>query len=386
MAPRKSQPKRRKPGTGQIRYKKGRALPYEAAFPLGRDRYRYDYFSARSEAEAHLDQLVKERDSKEEPRNIPAGSQRVETFLPLWLEIRRPHLKPKTFLDYKYMCELVSGEIGSYRMDQVRREQADALLVYFHDRGFQNVGQMRMVLRQAFGYALEEGYIKKNPFTKAKAPPVERRKGIALTRQQRAHLLATAATEDRMRRDDAIIPLCPLWHLYSRLGFRKGEGLALVWADIQMTDSGPTITIRYQLTNVGGKTEHGTPKGKRARTAPLPRDLYDLLMDHKKLIIARAAADPKWENHGLVFPDAHGRRLSVWYVHNRWKKLRERAGLPSNIIIHDLRHTADYLMETAGVPRSARMAIVGHTTAAMDRHYTDHADMEAMRAAVEKAS
>lgn len=63
---------------------------------------------------------------------------------------------------------------------------------------------------------------------------MERRKGVALTQAQRAHLLTCAAVED-----DSMIPLCPLWPLYSRLGLRKGEGLGVGWSDINVHEGVP---------------------------------------------------------------------------------------------------------------------------------------------------
>lgn len=374
-------PERRKPGTGTIRYKQGREAPWEAAFPIGHGQHRYDYFSARSEAAAHLDRLVEERDHKEHPRNIAGGSQRVDQFLPSWLETKRG-LKPKTFRGYKYYCELACGQVGAFRVDQISRERADGMIAYFERRGFQNTAQMRACLLQAFEYAFEEGYIKKNPFKKVKVTAVERRQGIALTRQQRDQLLLFAEIEDRLRKDDAIIPLCPLWHIYSRLGFRRGEGIALLWGKSGVNLEARTITVSRQITTAGKGQIEGTPKTKRSnRTIPIPPDLLDLLKRHKEQQIKRAADDRQWENHGLVFPDAHGRPISYWYVQNRWEKLRARAGL-SDVNMHDLRHTALWLLENDGTPPNVVQAIAGHSSQSMTRHYVDHADLESMRRAL----
>lgn len=379
MAP---QQKRRKPNTGTIRYKKGRDCPWEAAFPIGHGQHRYDYFSTRSEAEAHLDSLTEERDHKETPRNITGGSQRVDQFLPAWLDTKRA-LKPKTFRGYKYYCELASGQIGTHRVDQVSRERADAMIAFFERRGFQNTAQMRTCLLQAFEYALEEGYIKKNPFKKVKVATVERRQGIALTQEQRDRLLLFAEIEDRLRLDDAIIPLYPLWHIYSRLGLRRGEGIALLWGKSGVDLDGKTISISRQITTAGKGQIEGTPKTKRSnRTLPIPPDLLDILKQHKEQQIKRAAVDVAWENRGLVFPGAHGRQLSYWYVENRWKKLRDRAELPEGMVMHDLRHTALWLLENDGAPPNVVQAIAGHGSQAMTRHYVDHADMDSMRRAL----
>lgn len=372
MAPRKKHP-RRKPGTGTIRYKKGRALPWEGAFPIGHGQHRYDSFATWEEATAHLDRLTEERDNRDAPRNVTGGSQRTDVFLTAWLNGKRPHIKEKTWLGYQYLCDLAVAEIGTRRIDEVTREQADALLAYFHRRGFQNVSQMRAVLRQAFQYALDEGYIKRNPFQKAKAPAVERRKGIALTRAQLAQLFD--AIQDH--------PLHGLFQLYSRVGLRRGEGLALLWAGVNF-EAG-TIQITRHYVEVGSRNDFSTPKSKRSRREiPIPPDLVELLRAHWTWQRRHAAQREGWQEHGLVFPSERGTPISPRNLVRTFKALLRRAGLSEEITIHDLRHTAEYWLETTCVPESARMALLGHSTASMARHYADHADLEAMRQAIER--
>jgi len=368
VARKKSEPKpaRRKPGTGTIRFKKGRELPWEASFPIGHGQHRYDYFQSRAEAEAHLDQLVK--DIKQDVRrNVAGGSRRVDEFLPSWLEIKRPHIKPKTFHGYQYLLELASGEIGKYRVDEVTREMADSMLAFFHGRGFKNVSQMRNVLRQAFEYALEEGYIARNPFQRAKAPTVERREALALTANQRAAYLAQYDGH----------PLEGLFHLYAIVGLRKGEGAGLRWADVNW-DAG-TISIIQQYTEVAGRAERSTPKTPRSRrTIPIPPDILELLREHYAWQRKHAADTPEWQEHGLVFASEVGTPLEPRNINRLHDVMLERAGLP-RVTIHDLRHTASYILEKNGAPESARMALFGHSTAQMAKHYSDHASVDDMR-------
>jgi integrase len=366
---------RRKPGTGTIRFKEGRERPWEAEFPLGRGLTpRYDSFSTRQEAAEHLDRLVEERRSKEAPRNVAGGSRWVRDFLPAWLEIKRPHIKPKTFHGYQYLCELASGEIGGYRVDEVTREVANSMLAFFHGRDFKNVTQMRNVLRQAFEYALEEEYIKRNPFQRAKAPKVERRKSIALTEGQRAALLAVYGGH----------PLAGLFHLYSRVGLRKGEGEGLRWADVDWEEG--TISVEQQFTEINGRATKSTPKTpKSRRTIPIPADLLELLRQHYKWQRQHAAACEDWQELGLVFPSDVGTPLGPSNINRLHKSMLKKAGLPEQVTIHDLRHTALYLIEQGGAPDSVLMSLAGHTSATMAKHYTDHADIEAVRRAVEKS-
>lgn len=135
--------RRRKRGTGTIRYKKGREKPWETSFSIGKDEYRYDYFATDTEARAHLDRLTAERDDAHAPRNIVGGSQRVDTFLVAFLNRKAPHIKAKTLADYTYQCGLAGEYLGTMRVDEVTRTTADAMLLYYHRRGYQNGDQLR---------------------------------------------------------------------------------------------------------------------------------------------------------------------------------------------------------------------------------------------------
>lgn len=374
-----AKPPRRKPNTGTIREKPARALPWEAAFPIGHGEYRYDSFSSRQEAEECLDRLTAERDHADTPRNVAVGSQLVRTFYPRWLEMRREKIAPKTLEGYKYLLELASGQIGRYRMDEVTNLHADEMIMYFYHQGFQNIQQMKDVCRQVFKYAKKQKYINDNPFEDLELPTVERRHGMAITEAQRAHLLECAATEDIPDQ-----PLKPLWHLYSRLGLRRGEGIGLRWIDCRLEDvDKATITIRQQLTRVGKETiPTKTTKTKEPRTVPVQRDIAEMLVDLKAWQIKRCAANPSMNLPVYVFTNAAGQPLKVDAVRHRWALLRARAGMPALLRVHDLRHTALTLLALAGVPETVRMALAGHKTTAMAGHYSNHASVEDVRRAL----
>lgn len=380
---RKKQPvrqPRRKRGSGAVRHRPGRDLPFEAAFPLGGGRYRYDAFATAEDAAAHLDRLTAERDSAETPRNVAGGSQRVDTFLRGWLEMKSIRIKPGTLADYNYQCTLAVERIGGLRLDEVTRETADALITYYARRRYQNIAQLLMVMKAAFHYAEDAEYIRKNPFAKITPPAVVRREAIALSVRQRDTLLTAAAIEDV-----PAIPLCPLWHLYSRLGLRRGEGIALRWGDLD--ERAAVLHVRRTTSRAWALTTTGTPKSPRGtRSLPVPPDLLQLLLDHKAAQTRRAAADPAWRMTGYMFVDAHGAQVVIGHVEGRWKKIRARAGLPVGVRMHDLRHTALTILEKSGTPASIVQAFAGHSSATMTRHYTDHTTVDQMRAAIEKSA
>lgn len=381
MARKKSKPPRRKPGTGCIRFKRdGRSRPFEAEFTFTDGSTRCDYFLSAQDAATHLDGLVAARDDKSAPRNIAKGSQSVQQFLIAWLSIKAAHISDKTLQDYTYHCEMAAGEIGNVRIDAVDLMMADTMLASLARKGIKNVAQMRMVLKQAFEYAEENDYIKKNPFRKSTAPRTKHRKSIALTEAQRSLLLELAKIEAGM-------PLEPLWHLTSRLAFRRGEALGLRWSDIDWGNA--TITITQQRTTVGSKTiVKDAPKGDKTRVVPVPRDILQLLETLRSDQLRRAAGDPDWVVTGLVFVGEHGRPPAAITINRRLNELIRRANasgllrLPPDLHPHDLRHTALTILALQGVPAAVRKALSGHSTARMDELYTSHAALEDIRRAL----
>ena len=183
------------------------------------------------------------------------------------------------------------------------------------------------------------------------------------------------------------MPLRPLWHLESRLAFRRGETLGLMWSDIDWKNR--TITIQRQRTTVDTRTiTKDAPKsdkdGSKVRTVPVYADILELLKELRVDQMKRQIADLDWIDTGFVFVGAHGQPPAAGRVNKRLTELVKRSGgaLPLDLRPHDLRHTALTLLALSGVPANARKALSGHSTARMDELYTSHAAIEDVRRAI----
>lgn len=385
MARKKAARPWRKPGTGTVRFKKGRAKPWEAYFTVEGIAPRYDSFRSYEDAAAWLDKFAEEK--REGTRDLVGGAMLVQHYLPMWLELRAGHVAPKTMSAYTYYCEYACGEgaLGRLRVDEVTHLIGQRMINRLAGDGYKNVAQLKAVLYQAFEYAFDPlEYIRKNPFAKVKAPPVERREGIALTKDERARLLDMAAKDDAVAFRDGVIPppLCPFWHLTSRLAFRRGEAASLKWSHVDLDKA--TVTIATTRGRLGREHIEGKTKNKKVRAAPLPLDMVELFRAFKvKQMESALLHGWKWSEQGYVFvDDMTGTPLSIDRITYRWERIRKAAKLPSGMTIHHQRHTALTILELDGTPDSVLMALAGHSTAAMTRHYTDHASIDDVRRAV----
>jgi YD repeat-containing protein len=159
------------------------------------------------------------------------------------------------------------------------------------------------------------------------------------------------------------------YHLALALGLRRGELVALRWADIDL--DGATLTVQ------GGKT------AAARRTLPLSAALVERLREHwRRQQQERAALPLTWQEHGRVFASEVGTPMQARNVYRHFKQLAQRAGLPDTVTFHDLRHTALTRLAERGTPPAVVQAIAGHTTPGLALQVYTHADLNTLRAAI----
>lgn len=375
---------RRKPGTGTIRRKAGRAQPWEAGYKYADGRWRYTYHDSLEAAEQALDALVAAAKSG---RDLVGGAQPLSDYLHTWLEYRRGRVATSTLNRYTEQLAYCTA-IKDIRLDKLLPADVERMLRGLQRDGLGNtIAAVHQVLKAALRQAVEWEYITRNPAAQIAPLPVERRKGIALSVAQRAALLAAAPADDAAwiaspptNQYPRTLWLEALWHLYSRLGLRRGEGLALQWGDVNW--DAKTLTIARSLSREGTTMQLGKTKTKKTRVVALPDDVVELLSAHRARQVAYAASVAAWRVTGFIFTDAAGGPLNADQVRYRWHVLKQRVGIDQAVRLHDLRHTALTILEQQGAPLSVRMALAGHTTAEMAAHYADHATIESMRRAL----
>lgn len=122
-----------------------------------------------------------------------------------------------------------------------------------------------------------------------------------------------------------------------------------------------TITFRRRLSE--GVIVPGV---KRKRTAvdvaPLLAEVWDELRVHRERLSEVQVAS------GLVFPAEDGRHHARTILREPFKRIRAIAGITKRFTPHGCRRTASALIRRAA-GSAVSMAIVGHTTDRMHRHY-----------------
>lgn len=164
-------------------------------------------------------------------------------------------------------------------------------------------------------------------------------------------------------------PTALAWWLLLCLGLREGELLGLRRCDLDLERA--TLRVAQQVTGLAGKRHIDTPKSESsARTLPIPRALVPAL----RLLCAER------EQEGYLFPGRGGvlPMHPTSFLHLlRHKRHNDQpaegywaaAGLPDDVTIHHLRHTAGQLLTTVDTPENVIAAILGHAAGNVTRHY-----------------
>lgn len=330
------------------------------------------------DAKAARTDLIRDRDEKRRlGLNLRGGMKTLRVFVKeeWWPACKARGLAPKTLEDYSTTVEIyLMREWGEYTLNEFDVPLVHAIwerleAKHSPDRAHRTLGKLSMILRAA----QRRHYIAFNAVEDARPelPTIERKAVEPLTIEQTLALLE-AVEKHR---------LCALYHLALTLGLRIGELLGLQWGDIDWQTK--TITIRRQAQEVHGKLEVklGAKTDAGNRVLPLSARL-----------IARLEAMPR--KSLFLFPSDEGTMMapSNFERHFRGGKtgekkiikgMRQKAGLPSTVTFHHLRHTASTRVMELGTPDEIRDRIFGWGTKSHIRAHYSHATLDTMRATIE---
>jgi integrase len=154
----------------------------------------------------------------------------------------------------------------------------------------------------------------------------------------------------------------PLTLLALNTGMRRGELLALAWADVDL--------IVKQLT-VRGRNA----KSAQTRNVPLNSEAMRVITAWRELRLPAEPAD-------CVFGHRNGEAMAG--IASAWETVKDVSGLP-DFRFHDCRHHFASRLVMAGVPLNTVRDLLGHASIEMTMRYA-HLAPETLAQAVEKLS
>jgi integrase len=209
---------------------------------------------------------------------------------------------------------------------------------------------LHRVIHVMLKHAAQWGVVPRNVASMVDAPRVKAREMEVLTPGEMRTVLETLRGKD----------LYPIAAVGLATGLRRGELLALRWADVNLEAGYLQIERGLEETPRGGlvfkapKTRHGR------RQVTLPPSTVALLRDHhraqleQRLLFGRG----KEPADALVFGNFDGSPRSPHWVTATWRKVAKRAGIRATF--HSLRHTHASTLIASGLDVLTISRRLGH--------------------------
>lgn len=340
-------------------------------------------FATKARAQAELTRVLE----CERSGVVVDDRQSVAEYLTEWLAEKVLTLKPTTMANYRdYVIKDLIPALGAVRLESLTHQHVMQFVHGQLDSGRGVVAVRRSVatLSSALNDAVRQRRLQVNVAKYAQMPKPAPYRPVCWTSDQAVAFLRYCAAID-----DA---LAELFEVLVGTGLRKGEALALHWADVDLEER--VLFVRHTLSNVNNTTPvFTTPKTKTSLNwvGLSARVVAALRRQAARQRRQRLAAGESYHDQHLVFCRPNGEPLRPEYVLRHFHQLTHEAGLP-RIRVHDLRHLAATLMIASRVPLGVVSKTMRHSTLSVTvniyghlARHTAHEAVEAMAATLNAA-
>jgi integrase len=250
------------------------------------------------------------------------------------------------------------------------------------------IKNLNKLLKQFLNYAVDEGYLLKNPIS-GKKIVIPSEKDATDTKEVE---IFTNDEIDSLKKVLEGHRLKGLILIALGTGLRQGELLALKWEDIDINNNEikvqKTIKRVTLIENDGSrKTEVilQPPKSKNSnRTVPIPSSLIPIIKEHELLQKQeKLKAGPFYTDDKFVFPTVTGNPINVKNLFKSYKALLAKAKIKHKKF-HALRHTYATKLFEAGVPLKTVQILLGHSDMSITADIYTHVMPKQKTNAVEK--
>ncbi|KQR27267.1 site-specific integrase [Deinococcus sp. Leaf326] len=329
-------------GEGTI-VRKANGKGWAGAITVGHDENgkqvrRYVSGSTQAEVREKIDAL---RVQREQGALVRTAHDSFGDFLDKWLAYKQPHIRQTTYADYEaHVRRFVKPLLGGNKLGKLTPMHVEGMVatMLHSDRPPAQVRRCLKITSMALAQALDWELVGRNAAERIKPPKVKRNEMRVWTPEQ-ARAFLSAAEGHRYY---------ALYYVALATGMRRGELLALRWADIDTVAR--TANVGRTAVYVGGKLRDSTPKTAAGnRVVSLGQDVLDILTTHRLSF-----------GYGeLIFGSRAGTYLNPSNVARAFERFCEQAGVP-RIRFHDLRHTSASLLIRSNISVKVVSDRLGH--------------------------
>lgn len=267
-----------------------------------------------------------------------------------WLQLQTVNLRPSTKADYTYASRYLKEYFGNAPASSIDHADVMRFVAWVSQKGLSDhyVRKMATRLSQVFKFAEAMGYETRRPCAQrvSNLPPQPEKKIRPLTAAEIRALIE--ATPLHYRAAVAVMATC---------GLRRSEVFGTTRSSCDLANG--LIRVTHQL--VDGQL--APLKTRRARRViPIPTSTLELLTAHL------SALPPN--DLDLAFPTENGQPVRHENFRRRvWKPAVEKAGLRSDLTLHDLRRTYASALARQGRSAAFLQDVLGHQQATTTLSY-----------------
>jgi integrase len=167
-------------------------------------------------------------------------------------------------------------------------------------------------------------------------------------------------------------------------GMRRGELLALRWADVILEKGTLFVNKTVDYIPHYGYVENGPKSKSGRRIIKVAAFVVEILKVHReKQQVLKAKAGSRWVEKDLVFCGLTGDYFNPNYLLRLFKKVLAEAGLP-HMRFHDLRHSAATILLAMGIHPKVVQELLGHSSFLITMNLYGHVFPSMLDEVVEK--
>ncbi|HZU68802.1 MAG TPA: site-specific integrase [Ktedonobacteraceae bacterium] len=310
---------------------------------------------------------------------VTAPNEPLEDYLRRWLEdvCMPPNLRVSTYVKYKKTIETyIIPALGKVPLQKLEPLHVKRLCNNQQKRGLspKMVGEIHGLLHKALDDAVKWGLLARNVCDLVDRPRVEKKEIPVLDKNQ-----ALALLESVKQHRLGVLLLVVL-----TTGMRRGELLALRWADVNLEKGALFVNKTVDYIPHYGYVENGPKSKSGRRTIKIAAFVVEILKAHReKQQVLKAKAGLRWVEKDLVFCGLTGDYFNPNYLLRLFKEVLVEAGLP-HMRFHDLRHSAATILLAMGIHPKVVQELLGHSSFLITMNLYGHVFPSMLDEVVEK--
>lgn len=296
----------------------------------------------------------------------------------IWLhEYKKMTIKQTSWESYRSVLgSLLLPKLGEVPLQKIRPELLQSLYNSLAQEGkaTKTINRLHKIIISLMLQAVKNGILRKTPTDGVELPKVSKKEVRAMSPEEMQRFIAV------LDEHEYGLPFL----LALATGMRRAEILGLMWDDIDLQKGIIKISRNLVYTKEKGIMFTETKTAKSKRLIPIPQEVRTRLLEHKEeQDTEKDMFGEAYINSGLVFSKV-GQPILPRTFNQIFFRLRKKAGIPSDVNLHALRHTYATRLLEEGENLKVVQELLGHSNISMTANTYSHVSVEVKQDAAEK--